>query len=111
MIIYDLNAVGNQSLLVEQEATVSKRMNGDAIDELEPVEQALPRENGELQNNGIEMEAESDKSQDRRPNLDDPPSKSRFHPSPMAIIFYACQFFQIFVFLSEVDQQELEPES
>eukprot|EP00268_Persea_americana_P046305 TRINITY_DN476_c0_g1_i5.p1 TRINITY_DN476_c0_g1~~TRINITY_DN476_c0_g1_i5.p1 ORF type:complete len:454 (-),score=121.24 TRINITY_DN476_c0_g1_i5:1626-2987(-) len=104
-------SVGNQSHLVEQEATVSKRMNGDTIDELEPAEQALPRENGELQSNGIEMEAKSDKSQDRRPNLDDPPSKSRFHPSSMAIIFYACQFFQIFVFLSEVDQQESEPES
>lgn len=92
-------AVGNQSLLVEQEATVSKRMNGDTIDELEPVEQALPRENGEPRSNGIENEAKSDKSQDRRPNLDDPPSKSRFHPSPMAIIFYACQFFQVCLFI------------
>lgn len=95
MIAYDVIAVGNRSPLVEQEATVTERKNGDAIDELERAEQALPIENGELRRNLIEMEAKSDRSQDRLPNLEDPPSKSRFHLSPMAIIFYACQFFQI----------------
>lgn len=81
-MINDLFAVGNLSPLVEQEAITNKRKNEDTIDELEQADRAPPRENGELRINGIEIELKSDRIEDRQPRLDEPPSKSRFHPYP-----------------------------
>lgn len=81
-MINDLFAVGNLSPLVEQEAITNKRKNEDAIDELEQADRAPLRENGELRINGIETELKSDRIEDRQPHLDEPPSKSRFHPYP-----------------------------
>lgn len=37
----------------------------------------FPRENGDHQGNGVQLEMESDQSADRHPLVDDHPSKSR----------------------------------
>lgn len=88
---------------MEQEAIANKRTNGDAIDELEQADRAPPRENGELRSNGIETELKSDRSEDRQPRLDEPPSKSRFHSLFIAIIFFILAISSISGLSSEVD--------
>ncbi|KAK3023892.1 hypothetical protein RJ639_044514 [Escallonia herrerae] len=70
---------GNKSSLAEEKEDVSLYpKKGEVSDMLEREEGEYPKENGEPQSNGIEVDNRSEKSADRQPDIvDDHPGKSR----------------------------------
>jgi peptidyl-prolyl isomerase G (cyclophilin G) len=65
-------------------------------------EEESPMENGEQRSNGVEADANSDRSGDRQPDIvDDHPGKSRstFHSCHTSVILYAYRLFKIRYFI------------
>ncbi|KAK2993767.1 hypothetical protein RJ640_025074 [Escallonia rubra] len=73
------SAAGNKSSLAEEKEDASLYpKKGEVSDMLEREEGEYPKENGEPQSNGIEVDNRSEKSADRQPDVvDDHPGKSR----------------------------------
>lgn len=98
-----MHAAGNQSPFFEDKEDDSfHHKKVDAHDMFESEEGEYPKENGERQSNGVELENRSEKSAERQPDVvDDHPGKSRstFHSYHTSVILYACTFFQIWYFI------------
>lgn len=65
-------------------------------------EEESPKENGEQRSNGVEVDANSDRSGDRQPDVvDDHPGKSRstFNSCHTSVILYAYRLFKIRYFI------------